>query len=95
MKGTRVYLDLTVENGRVCTAIKNISESRMNISPEELTERFIRGDESRSEEGSGLGLSIAKSLVQLQGGEFTIYLDGDLFKVVIEFPEYAGTLQET
>ena len=68
--------------------IKNISESRMNISPEELTERFIRGDESRSDEGSGLGLSIAKSLVRLQGGEFEILLDGDLFKVVIDFPEY-------
>ncbi len=88
MEGTRVYIDQIVKNGRIRVEIKNISESRMNISPEELTERFIRGDESRSDEGSGLGLSIAKSLVRLQGGEFEILLDGDLFKVVIDFPEY-------
>lgn len=61
----------------------------MNIRADELTERFIRGDESRTTEGSGLGLSIAKSLIEVQGGEFIIYLDGDLFKVEISFPEYA------
>lgn len=88
MEGTRVYLDLLVEEGQIRFSVKNISQSQMNIRPEELTERFIRGDVSRSQEGSGLGLSIAKSLVQLQGGEFGINLDGDLFKVVIGFPEY-------
>lgn len=87
--GTRVYLELWVENGRVKLSMKNISERQMNIRADELTERFIRGDESRTTEGSGLGLSIAKSLIEVQGGNFIIYLDGDLFKVEIDFPEYA------
>lgn len=69
--------------------IKNISERPLNIKAEELTERFIRGDVSRSTEGSGLGLSIAQNLVRLQQGTFDIYLDGDLFKVTITF-EAAG-----
>lgn len=89
MEGTRVYVDMMVEEGRIEASVKNISKQQMNIRPEELTERFIRGDSSRSTEGSGLGLSIAKSLIQVQGGDFQIYLDGDLFKVVISFPEYA------
>lgn len=89
MEGTRVYVDMLVEDGRVGVSFKNISKQQMNIRPEELTERFIRGDSSRSTEGSGLGLSIAQSLVQVQGGSFQIYLDGDLFKIMIEFPEYA------
>ena len=63
--------------------MKNISEQPLNISADELTERFIRGDISRSTEGSGLGLSIAKSLVELQGGKMEIVVDGDLFKVVL------------
>lgn len=88
LEGTRVYVDILVEEGRIEASIKNISKQQMNIRPEELTERFIRGDSSRTTEGSGLGLSIAQSLVQVQGGSFRIYLDGDLFKVVIEFPEY-------
>lgn len=88
MEGTRVYVDMLVEDGRIGVSFKNISKQRMNIRPEELTERFIRGDSSRSTEGSGLGLSIAQSLVQVQGGSFQIYLDGDLFKIMIEFPEY-------
>ncbi len=89
MEGTRVYVDMLSEDGRIGVSFKNISKQQMNIRPEELTERFIRGDSSRSTEGSGLGLSIAQSLVQVQGGSFQIYLDGDLFKVVIEFPEYS------
>lgn len=89
LEGTRVYVDVLVEEGTIQASIKNISKQQMNIKPEELTERFIRGDSSRSTEGSGLGLSIAQSLVQVQGGKFQIFLDGDLFKVVIEFPEYA------
>lgn len=88
LENTRVYIDLITSEGRVELAIKNISECQMNIHADELTERFIRGDFSRTTEGSGLGLSIAKSLTEVQGGSFLIYLDGDLFKVVINFPEY-------
>ena len=87
MEGTRVYIDMWKQDGRVGASIKNISSQQMNIRPDELTERFIRGDSARTTEGSGLGLSIAKSLVQVQGGSFEIQLDGDLFKVVISFPE--------
>ena len=88
MESTRVYIDMEVEDARVRASIKNISKQQMNIKPEELTERFIRGDSARSTEGSGLGLSIAQSLTRVQGGEFRIYLDGDLFKVTLDFPEY-------
>jgi signal transduction histidine kinase len=86
MPGTRVYIDTVKDKGQVTFSVKNISEHPLNISPEELTERFIRGDTARTTEGSGLGLSIAKSLTRLQGGSFELYLDGDLFKVVIGFP---------
>lgn len=92
LSGTRVYINLSTMRDKVELSIKNISERQMNIHGDELTERFIRGDESRTTEGSGLGLSIAKSLIEVQGGTFTICLDGDLFKVVIVFPEY---VQET
>lgn len=88
LENTRVYIDLVVSGGSVELSVKNISERQMNIRSDELTERFIRGDASRTTEGSGLGLSIAKSLIEVQGGTFVIHLDGDLFKVVITFPEY-------
>ena len=86
---TRVYLDLsnTEENGKeyVKFELKNISAKELNIKASELTERFIRGDESRTTEGSGLGLSIAENLTSAQGGSFNIDLDGDLFKVTLIF----------
>ncbi len=90
MPDTRVYLDLEVkedeENGNSATfSVKNISRNELNIKAEELTERFIRGDISRSTEGSGLGLSIAQSLTSAMGGKFEIVLDGDLFKVTVTF----------
>lgn len=85
MPNTRVYVRVTKEEKTVVVELKNISKEGLNITPEELTERFIRGDKSRNTEGSGLGLSIAKSLVVSQDGEFTIQLDGDLFKVMIVF----------
>lgn len=85
MEGTRVYVDLLLTESKVSLILKNISEQPLNISANELTERFIRGDISRSTEGSGLGLSIAKNLTELQSGIFELYLDGDLFKVKIEF----------
>jgi signal transduction histidine kinase len=86
MEGTRVYADLKVLGKEVSFSLKNISEQPLNIDADELTERFIRGDISRSTEGSGLGLSIAKNLTELQGGKFELYLDGDLFKVTLKFP---------
>ncbi len=88
LEGTRVYIDMDIAEGTIDVSVKNISRQQMNIRPEELTERFIRGDLARSTEGSGLGLSIAKSLVQVQGGAFQILLDGDLFKATMSFPEY-------
>ena len=87
MPGTRIYADLRMDQKEVVFSLKNISEYPLNFSADELTERFIRGDVSRSTEGSGLGLSIAKSLVQMQGGKLELYLDGDLFKVTIRFPK--------
>ena len=92
LDGTRVYIDLTVEEAAqdkkiVVLSIKNISATELNVSPEELTERFIRGDESRTTEGSGLGLSIAKNLTEAMDGTFEISIDGDLFKVTMEYAE--------
>lgn len=86
MEGTRVYADLYISGNTVIFSLKNVSDQPLNISADELTERFIRGDISRSTEGSGLGLSIAKTLTQMQGGRFELYLDGDLFRVTITFP---------
>ena len=86
LPGTRVYLDLSEENGEALLQMKNISREEMNFDAEHLTERFVRGEDSRTTEGSGLGLSIAKSLTELQGGKFDITIDGDLFKVVIKLP---------
>jgi len=94
LPNTRVYVDLEVNEGMAELSIKNISAQALNISADELTERFIRGDISRSTEGSGLGLSIARSLTTLQGGTFNVYLDGDLFKVTVGFPMAAETEEE-
>ena len=91
MEHTRVYVDLEADGEKVQFSIKNISENPLNIQADELTERFIRGDISRSTEGSGLGLSIAKSLTSLMGGEFEIYLDGDLFKAMVIFSQEPET----
>ena len=90
MDNTRVYVAVVPESDRASFIIKNISANPLNISAEELTERFIRGDVSRSTEGSGLGLSIAQSLTELMKGSFEIYLDGDLFRVTVSFPMVAG-----
>ena len=84
-ENSRVYIDVKKTNKKVNISIKNISKDRLNISSDELMQRFVRGDKSRYTEGSGLGLSIAKSLTELQKGTFDIVIDGDLFKVVMEW----------
>lgn len=81
--GTRVYMEVTLSEREAVLTVKNISRERLGISPEELMERFVRGDSSRSTEGSGLGLSIARSLTELMGGSFTLSIDGDLFKAKV------------
>ena len=86
-EGSRVYVDVASVDGKAIFTMKNISEKPLNISPDELTERFVRGDVTRTTEGSGLGLSIARSLTQLQKGEFVITIDGDLFKAQVIFEE--------
>ena len=85
LPGTRVYIDLLRLDKTVILSVKNISREELNISAEELTERFVRGDASRNTEGSGLGLNIAQSLMQLQKGNLEITVDGDLFKVTLTF----------
>lgn len=85
LENSRVYIDIEKKGNTARISLKNISQDQLNISVDELMQRFVRGDSSRTTEGSGLGISIAKSLTELQKGKFNIYLDGDLFKVVIEF----------
>ena len=85
LEGSRVYIKLYKNSNDVNLEIKNISKDKLNISAEELMQRFVRGDKSRYTEGSGLGLSIAESLTELQGGKFKIYIDGDLFKVELKW----------
>ena len=87
--GTRVYINLEVKEAQVSITFRNTSKYPLNISSDELMERFVRGDVSRNTEGSGLGLSIANSLMDLMGGTFRLYVDGDLFKVVLGFAESA------
>lgn len=87
MPGTRAYLEARTENGRAVVSFKNISQQQLNIPVEELLERFVQGDESRSRGGSGLGLSIAESLTELMKGKIKLSLDGDLFKVEMWFDE--------
>ena len=85
LPNTRVYIDITEVEGRVKLIMKNISSYELNFDPEEIMERFKRADDSRNTDGSGLGLAIARDLIKLQGGEFAIDIDGDLFKSIIEF----------
>ncbi len=86
LENTRVYLDLRAGNGWAELWVKNISRDPLDVPPERLMERFVRGDESRTNQGSGLGLSIAQSLTELQKGHFSIDIDGDLFKAVVALP---------
>lgn len=86
LAGTRVYVDLEKKDGEATLTLRNISRDRLKVSPDELMERFVRGDASRSTEGSGLGLSIAKSLMELQHGKLELSIDGDLFKATVRLP---------
>lgn len=85
MANSRVYIDIIEEEDKVMVVLKNMSNTELNFNPDEIVERFVRGDKSRNTEGSGLGLAIAKSFTELQGGKFNIEIDGDLFKVVLTF----------
>ena len=89
MPGTRLYVDVSAAGDKALISFKNISGAQLNISAEELMERFVRGDSSRNTEGSGLGLNIAKSLMELQKGQLQLLVDGDLFKVTLVFPRAA------
>ena len=86
MEGTRIYVELTRGKGKATLAVKNISREAITVPAERLVERFVRGEESRNTEGSGLGLSIARSLTELQGGDFQVTADGDLFKAAVTLP---------
>ncbi len=84
--GTRVYLTLEEDAGNAVITFKNTSRDELDMSEEELLERFTRGDASRNTEGNGLGLSIARSMAELQNGTLRVFTDGDLFKAVLTFP---------
>lgn len=86
LPGTRVYIDVMAVEGKVIISLKNISRVELNVDADELMERFVRGDDSRNTEGSGLGLNIAKTLMDLQKGQLQLLVDGDLFKVTLIFP---------
>lgn len=85
LPGTRVYVSATAQPDYTEIVFKNISEAQMNFTPEEIVERFVRGDKSRHESGSGIGLAIVKSFTEVQNGTFSIEIDGDLFKAVVRF----------
>ena len=85
LPGTRVYVSATAQPEYTEIVFKNISEAQMNFTPEEIVERFVRGDKSRHESGSGIGLAIVKSFTEVQNGTFSIEIDGDLFKAVVRF----------
>jgi len=86
MPGTRAYIDMRKENDWVEIILKNISAAELTFNPKEITERFARGDQARNTEGSGLGMAIAKSFVELQNGKLTVETEADLFRVTIRWP---------
>ena len=89
MKNTRVFITAFEKEGNVIIEFKNIASYPMNFNPDEITQRFTRGDESRTQEGNGLGLAIAKSYTEICNGKFEIVLDGDMFKAILTFRKYS------
>ncbi|MFR2850039.1 MAG: ATP-binding protein, partial [Hungatella hathewayi] len=89
MPGTRAYLEIRPEETGVTVSMRNVSARELSVSPEELTERFVRGDESRNTDGSGLGLAIARAFVEAQGGTMSVRVEDDVFKVTLfwKYPE--------
>ncbi|MEF9920453.1 MAG: ATP-binding protein, partial [Erysipelotrichaceae bacterium] len=85
MKQSRVYIEMIDYEEQVEISFKNISAQEIDFDPEDIVERFARGDKSRNTQGSGLGLAIAKSFTELQNGSFKVQIDGDLFKVILRF----------
>jgi len=88
MKNTRVFISAYEENGEVIMEFKNIASYPMDFNAEEIVGRFVRGDESRTQEGNGLGLAIAKSYTEICNGKFDVIIDGDMFKTIIRFRKY-------
>ena len=86
MPHTRAYISIREEDGEAVVHMKNVSREELHVKPEELTERFVRGDESRKTEGSGLGLAIVSSFTELQKGHLDIETEADLFKITLRFP---------
>ena len=86
LHGTRVYVECESEGDSAVVVLKNIAANEILVRPEELAERFVRGDAARGTEGNGLGLAIAKSFAEIQGGRLSVEVDGDLFKVTVVFP---------
>ncbi len=85
LNGTRVFIDIKEDNKKISIIYRNVSQQQLDFDPEEITERFVRGDKSRHEIGNGLGLAIVKNFTEIQGGNFKIEIDGDLFKAIVEF----------
>ena len=86
LEGSRVYVQLSAQNDSAVVSVRNISRNEITMNAEDLTARFVRGDQNRTTEGSGLGLSIAKSFTEACGGQFNVYTDGDVFTVIVQFP---------
>ena len=89
MKNTRVFITAFEKGGMIVMEFKNISTYPLNFNVEEITQRFVRGDESRTAEGNGLGIAIVKSYTEICNGAFEIVVDGDMFKVILKFRKYS------
>ena len=88
MKNTRVFITAFEKDGKVIMEFKNVASYPMDFNADEIVGRFVRGDKSRTAEGNGLGLAIAKSYTEICGGTFDIVIDGDMFKAILTFPKY-------